>query len=341
MQQREDARHTPGPGAAPPSLATRTTAHFPERLMVIDSHTEGEPTRVIVAGWPQLHGSDMIERREEIMTSWDHLRSAVVCEPRGHDAVVGALLTPPVTPGADAGVIFFNNVGCLGMCGHGLIGVVRTLEHLERVQHRSVLIDTPAGAVSARVEDDGAITIANVRAHAHALDVSVDVPGLGTITGDIAYGGNWFFITHIPGLALTLDNVTELMGVTRAIMSSLRESGITGEGGASIDHIELTADAHSPVADAVNFVLCPGGAYDRSPCGTGTSAKLAVLHERGMLRPGAVWRQQSITGGLFSAWLEERGGALHPFIRGRAWITGTAELRFDPSDPFRSGFVST
>lgn len=340
MTQRRNASERTTTSSSIDVQPTAVPRAFPERIMVVDSHTEGEPTRVVIDGWPQLDGADMIARRAELTGAWDHLRSAVVCEPRGHDAMVGALLMAPVTREAAAGVVFFNNVGCLDMCGHGLIGVVRTLEYLGRVQHRSVHVDTPAGTVGARIEDDGSITIGNVPAYVHALDVSIDVPGLGMVTGDVAYGGNWFFITRLAEPALTLANAMQLVNVTRAIADSLHDAGITGTGGARIDHVELTADPETAAADALNFVLCPGGAYDRSPCGTGTSAKLAVLHARGEIAPGERWRQQSITGGLFTAWLEERSGVLHPFIRGRAWITGAAELRFDPSDPLRSGFVS-
>lgn len=314
---------------------------FPDRISVIDSHTEGEPTRVVIAGWPALRATDMPGRRTELAASWDHLRSAIVCEPRGHDAMVGALLTEPVTPDAAAGVIFFNNIGYLGMCGHGLIGVVRTLLHLGRVDIGEVRIDTPVGTVSARCESDGSITIANVPAVCHALDVTVTVPSIGTVTGDIAWGGNWFFITQVAQPALELANAAELTRVSRDIAAALRTQGITGEDGAEIDHVELTAAAPDGDVDSVNFVLCPGGAYDRSPCGTGTSAKLAVMHARGQIAAGRRWRQRSITGGTFTAWIEERDAALHPHISGRAWITGESELHFDPGDPLRCGFTAS
>jgi proline racemase len=321
-------------GAAPP-------LYFPDRISVIDSHTEGEPTRVVIAGWPALRSTDMPGRRTELAASWDHLRSAVVCEPHGHDAMVGALLTEPVTPDAAAGVVFFNNIGYLGMCGHGLIGVVRTLVHLGRVETAEVRIDTPVGTVSARCEPDGSIMIANVPAVCHALDVTLPVPSVGTVTGDIAWGGNWFFITHIAQPALVLANAIELTRVSRDIAAALRTHGITGEDGAEIDHVELTAAAPDGDVDGVNFVLCPGGAYDRSPCGTGTSAKLAVMHARGQIAAGQRWRQRSITGGTFTAWIEERDGALHPHICGSAWVTGESELLFDPGDPLRRGFTAS
>ena len=313
---------------------------YPESIRVIDSHTEGEPTRVVVEGWPQPAGATMAARRDDLRARFDHLRAAVVNEPRGHAAVVGALLTPPVEPGSTAGVIFFNNVGYLGMCGHGLIGVVRTLEHLGRLGPGAVRIDTPVGTVGALLEQDGGVTIENVPAYCHALDVAVEVPGVGRVVGDVAWGGNWFFITELPGLALDLGNADALLRTTRATLEALRAQGITGANGEEIDHVELSAPARRADADGRNFVLCPGGEYDRSPCGTGTSAKMAVLHARGELEPGREWRQESVTGSLFTGWLTRRDGALVPHIRGRAFITGEATLRFDARDPFRGGLVA-
>ena len=317
-----------------------TSPAFPAVIHVVDSHTEGEPTRVVVDGWRQPAGATMAARRDDLAAHWDHLRSAVVCEPRGHDAMVGALLTPPVSAEAAAGVIFFNNVGYLGMCGHGTIGVVRTLEHLGLTRVGQVRLDTPVGTVSAELAEDGAVTIRNVPSYCHATDVAVDVPGLGRVVGDVAYGGNWFFLTHLEGMDVTLGNVDALTRVTLAIMETLRRQGVTGAAGAEIDHVELAAPPVRPDADGRNFVLCPGGAYDRSPCGTGTSAVMAALHARGRLAVGARWRQESVTGSLFTGWLEESDGQLIPHIRGMAYITGEATLRFDPTDPFRAGFTA-
>jgi proline racemase len=319
-------------------MTQKTELEFPETIRIVDSHTEGEPTRVVVEGWPLPAGQTMAERRADLAARFDHLRSAVVREPRGHDAVVGALLTPPVEPGSAAGVIFFNNVGYLGMCGHGLIGVVSTLSHLGRLAPGPVRIDTPAGTVGAELGEDGMVTIRNVPAICHELNATVEVPGVGEVVGDIAYGGNWFFITHLPELDLELSNLEELLRVTRRIMTALRESGVTGAEGAEIDHIELTGPPTTDGSDARNFVLCPGGAYDRSPCGTGTSATLAALHARDLLEIGEEWRQESVTGGLFTGWLTREGSDLIPWIRGRAFITGETVLRFDPRDPFRTGF---
>jgi 4-hydroxyproline epimerase len=313
---------------------------FPAFISVVDSHTEGEPTRVVVEGWPQPAGATMVERRDDLAAHWDHLRSAVVCEPRGHDAMVGALLTPPVSTDAAAGVIFFNNVGYLGMCGHGTIGVVRTLEHLGRITAGQVRLDTPVGSVTADLGTDGAVTIRNVPSYCHARDVGVEVPGLGRIVGDVAYGGNWFFITHWDRSPLALAEVDDLTRITRSIMFALRDQGVTGRAGAEIDHVELSAAPTRSDADSRNFVLCPGGAYDRSPCGTGTSAVMAARHARGALALGARWRQESVTGSLFTGWLEEEDGQLIPHVRGTAFITGEATLRFDPTDPFRAGFTT-
>ncbi|HEX9189570.1 MAG TPA: proline racemase family protein [Vicinamibacteria bacterium] len=312
---------------------------WPDRVDVVDSHTEGEPTRTVVEGWPALEGRTMAERRDFLLRHHDRLRRAVVCEPRGHDAVVGALLTPPVEPGSAAGVVFFNNAGALGMCGHGLIGVVRTLEFLSRLATGSVRVDTPVGTVGAELEADGAVTVENVPAFCHAKDVELEVAGLGRVRGDVAWGGNWFFLTERPELPLEVANVPALTQATARILGALREQGITGKDGAPIDHVELFGPPRRRDADARNFVLCPGLAWDRSPCGTGTSAKMAVLAARGRLAPGRRWRQESLTGSLFEGWLEERAGALVPRIRGRAFVTGRATLLFDPRDPFREGFT--
>jgi proline racemase len=313
---------------------------LPGQVEVVDSHTEGEPTRVVIAGWPQPAGATMAERRSFLLRHQDRLRQAVVCEPRGHDAIVGALLTPPVEPGSTAGVVFFNNAGALGMCGHGLIGLVRTLELLGRLAPGELRIDTPVGTVGAALEAEGAVTIENVPAYCHAQGVTLEVPGLGRVTGDVAWGGNWFFLTELPALPLELGNATALTSATARILEALRSEGITGRDAAEIDHVELFGPPRRSDADSRNFVLCPGMAYDRSPCGTGTSAKLAVLAARGTLAPGQRWRQESITGSLFEGWLEEKQGVLVPHIRGRAFVTGRATLLFDPSDPFREGFTA-
>jgi 4-hydroxyproline epimerase len=306
-------------------------------IEVIDSHTEGEPTRVVLSGWPEPPGRTMAERRDYMCREQDGYRRGVVREPRGHDAIVGALLTPPDGAGAVAGVVFFNDVGYLGMCGHGTIGVVRTLQHLGRVTPGDVELDTPVGRVGARLDADGSVTIRNVAARVDRTDVTVRVPGVGEVTGDVAWGGNWFFLTQLPGEALTLERHSELLRITTAIRDALIAAGVTGSDGAAIDHVELFAAPTRPDADSRNFVLCPGSAYDRSPCGTGTSAKLAVLHARGKLALGQRWHQEGIVGSMFTGWLEADGDFLVPHIQGRAFITARSTLLFDPEDPFRQG----
>ncbi len=279
----------------------------------------------------------MLERREDLRRHHEHLRRAVVCEPRGHDAIVGALLTPPVESGSAIGVVFFNDVGYLGMCGHGLIGVVRTLEFLGRLSPGVVRVDTPAGTVTAELEPEGSVSIENVPSYRHLADVALEVPGVGPLVGDVAYGGNWFFLTEVPGLSIGIGRLDALLSATRRIREELRARGVTGAEGAEIDHIEIFGAPSRADADSRNFVLCPGAAYDRSPCGTGTSAKMAALRARGKLAPGQLWRQESVTGSLFTGWLTEREGLLIPHVRGRAYITGRATLYFDPRDLFRAG----
>jgi 4-hydroxyproline epimerase len=311
---------------------------WPARIEVVDSHTEGEPTRVVIGGWPQPEGRTMAERCSFLLHEQDALRQAVVCEPRGHDAMVGALVTPPVAAGSAAGVVFFNNAGVLGMCGHGLIGLVRTLEHQGRLAPGRVRVDTPVGTVAAELDGEGAVTLENVPARCEALDVALEVPGLGRVVGDVAWGGNWFFLTQLEAPPLDLAHVGPLGEAATRILRALEAQGVCGTDGARIDHVELFGPPRRPDADARNFVLCPGLAYDRSPCGTGTSAKMAALAARGRLAAGERWRQESITGSLFEGWLEERSGSLVPYVRGRAHVTGCATLLFDPRDPFRGGF---
>jgi proline racemase len=324
--------------SAVPESPIVTEQQIPATLEVVDSHTEGEPTRVVVDGWPELAGLSMAERRAELEETYDHLRKAVVLEPRGHSAVVGALLTPPVEADSEVGVIFFNNVGYLGMCGHGLIGVVRTLENMGRIGPGKLRIDTPVGTVGAELARDGAVTMENVPCLAHALDVQLEVEGLGKVVGDVAWGGNWFFLTRLPDEPLELANLDRLLAVTQSIRRATDAAGLVPTGEGEIDHIEIFAPPTRPDADSRNFVLCPGGEYDRSPCGTGTSAKLAVLHARGELELGELWHQESITGSLFTGWLSRVEERLIPHIRGRAFVTAHSTLHFHPDDPCRGGF---
>jgi 4-hydroxyproline epimerase len=303
------------------------------KIQIIDSHTAGEPTRVIIAGGPDLGRGSMAERRERFRRDFDRYRSAVVNEPRGSDPVVGALLCEPADPACAAGVIFFNNVGYLGMCGHGTIGLVATLAHLGRIAAGSHRVETPVGVVTAELLPNGEVAVANVPSYRYRKGVTVHADGFGSFTGDVAWGGNWFFLVNDHGEDLDLQRIDRLTDLTWAIRNALQKNGITGEGGAEIDHIELFSAPRGD-ADSRNFVLCPGKAYDRSPCGTGTSAKLACLFEDGKLAEGATWRQESIVGSLFEGSVSIANGAIQPTIRGSAFVNAEATLILDDRDPF-------
>ncbi len=310
-----------------------------QTLDFIDSHTGGEPTRTVIAGFPALGEGDLVAQRARFASDFDALRRAIVCEPRGSDVLVGALLLPPRDVSAVAGMIFFNNVGMLGMCGHGAIGVVRTLQHLGRIGPGEHRLETPVGTVGAVLHDDGRVSIRNVPAWRHRHAVEVTVPGYGAVCGDVAWGGNWFFITKHAPQALELRHWRELTDFTGAVKAALAAQGITGADGAEIDHVEINGASPTPGLDARNFVLCPGLAFDRSPCGTGTSAKLACLAADGTLAPGAIWRQESIVGSVFEASYTPAGeGRIQPVITGSAFVTARGQLLFDSDDPFRHGF---
>ena len=306
-----------------------------KRLHVIDSHTGGEPTRLVMQGFPALHGRSLAEQRDEVRERHDHWRRACLLEPRGNDVLVGALYCPPVSPDATCGVIFFNNTGYLNMCGHGTIGLIASLQYLGLIGTGLHRIDTPVGQVSATLHEDGAITVGNVPSYRYRRQVAVTVPGYGVVHGDVAWGGNWFFLVCEHGQRLELDNREALTAYTWTMLEALQAQGITGEQGAPIDHVELFAD--DPHADSRNFVMCPGKAYDRSPCGTGTSAKLACLAADGKLQPGQVWTQASITGSQFHGRYEPHGEGIRPFITGRAYLTADSTLLIDEHDPFAWG----
>ena len=306
-----------------------------KRLHVIDSHTGGEPTRLVMSGFPALVGDTIAGQLEHLRTHHDQWRRACLLEPRGNDVLVGALYCAPVTPGATCGVIFFNNAGYLGMCGHGTIGLVASLHHLGLIQPGVHSLDTPVGPVAATLHEDGSVTLRNVPAYRYRKQVAVEVPGHGVVLGDIAWGGNWFFLVSDHGHELQMDNVEALTDYTWAMLNALEAQGIRGADGALIDHIELFADdAH---ADSRNFVMCPGKAYDRSPCGTGTSAKLACLAADAKLAAGAPWVQASITGSQFLGRYEWDGERVRPFITGRAYMTADSTLLIDEQDPFAWG----
>lgn len=307
------------------------------RVRIIDSHTGGEPTRVVVSGGPDLGRGSMAERLTRFKNEFDHFRSAVVNEPRGNDAVVGALLCQPVDPTCAAGVIYFNNVGYLGMCGHGTIGLMVTLSFLDRIKPGTHRLETPVGVVEATLDGNNFVSVANVASYRWAANVPVEVPGYGAVIGDIAWGGNWFFLVNGNGQRLALDNLEALTDFTWRIRQALNKQGITGAHGQEIDHIELFAPSQLGDVQSKNFVLCPGKAYDRSPCGTGTSAKLACLYADGKLRAGEVWRQESIVGSVFEGTIRADGDKIYPTIKGSAFVNAEADLILDERDPFCYG----
>ncbi|MEZ6127270.1 MAG: proline racemase family protein [Planctomycetaceae bacterium] len=324
------------------------------RITIVDSHTGGEPTRIIVAGGPSLGEGSIRERLDRFRRDFDSIRTAVILEPRGSDVLVGGLLCEPVDPTCAAGVIFFNNAGYLQMCGHGTIGLVATLAFLKRITVGSHRIETPVGIVTAELLDDHRVAVTNVPSYRYRHAVTVNVPEHGPVTGDVAWGGNWFFLTAEHGQTLSSDNCRSLTDFCLRLKAALQTQGITGANSETIDHIELFGPpTDATVADSRNFVLCPGTAYDRSPCGTGTSAKLACLAADGKLRPGEMWRQQSIVGSVFEASYQPLDSnnsqgvgvvngeeiVIIPTITGSAWVTAESQLLLDPTDPFVSGIV--
>ena len=310
------------------------------KIRIIDSHTEGEPTRLVYEGFPYLGDGSIQEKLQQLKMHHDQWRKAVILEPRGNDILVGALLCKPSKPEATAAVIFFNNSGYLGMCGHGTIGLMASLHYLGKVEPGEHLIETPVGDVRCTIFNDGSVGIQNIVSYRYKKAISIDVPELGTVTGDIAWGGNWFFLVSQKFIDINLANVSELTTISSTIKQALQANNITGKDGAEIDHIELFQD--HPTADSQSFVLCPGNAYDRSPCGTGTSAKLACLAADGVLAPETVWHQASVIGSEFQASYKhtpEQQGII-PFIRGKAYICAETTLIIDDKDPFKWGIVA-
>ncbi|MFM1768885.1 MAG: hypothetical protein RJA22_1414 [Verrucomicrobiota bacterium] len=309
-----------------------------QRVSIVDSHTGGEPTRVVVSGGPDLGRGTVAERLQVFRERHDHFRSAVVNEPRGSDVLVGALLVDPVDPACAAGVIFFNNVGPLQMCGHGTIGLVVTLAHLGRIQPGSHRIETCVGVVTATLHPDGSVSIENVPSYRKVKGARVEVPGIGAVAGDVAWGGNWFFLVEDHGLPLGLGNVDRLTDYAWKVRQA-----VNGQGYPEVDHIELFGPPQGPGGHSRNFVLCPGKAYDRSPCGTGTSAKLACLAADGKLAEGQPWVQESILGSTFTgrfAWTDRAAGHVRPTITGTAHVNAEATLLLDERDPLCWGIRS-
>lgn len=317
-------------------------------VRVVDTHTGGEPTRVVIESPISLEGRSLFEKREDFSKRFDDFRRAIICEPRGNDVVVGAVLTEPENEGSHAGVIFFNNVGYLGMCGHGTIGVAIALQHLGHVKTGKTTLDTPVGSVTFDLGMDNKVSIENVPSYRLAKQIELRLNDGRRIKGDIAWGGNWFFICHEHGEEVTKSNVRALTELSIAIRDQLVSDGITGSDGAYIDHVELMGPPEHRDASAKNFVLCPGSAYDRSPCGTGTSAKVACLAADGKLAPGEITIQESIVGSVFEASYQlcdqgedlsqpENAVVVTPTIVGTAYVNAEANLILDPRDPFCMG----
>jgi 4-hydroxyproline epimerase len=322
-------------------LDTQSGLGGPKRMRVVDSHTEGEPTRLILEGGPDLGTGHLSERRRIFASLYDTFRTFALNEPRGFDAMVGALLCEPFDRTCAAGLIFFNNVGFIGMCGHGTIGAAVSLAHLGQLGLGLHRFETPVGIVTVELHDRNAATVENVPSFVHRRGLRLPVEGVGVVEGDLAWGGNWFFLTEDAPCALERANIPQLTLAAQAITDALAHAQIRGADGAQVDHIEFFGPSPSGDADCRNFVLCPGGAYDRSPCGTGTSAKLACLADRGDLAPGAPWVQESIIGSRFVARYERNEeGAVVPRITGRAWVVAEATLIGDPTDPFPNGISS-
>ena len=303
-------------------------------MRVIDSHTAGQPTRVVVEGGPDLGSGTLAERRERLRRHSDRFRSGVVGEPRGSDAMVGALLCTPSDPNCETGVIFFDNVSYLGMCGHGMIGLVATLDYLGQIKSGAHRIETPVGVVTAELHPSGDISIQNVPSFRHLKNVTLDLNGSGSVTGDVAWGGSWFFLVNKHSESLNANRVDELTAISRKIRRTLAREGITGAAGEEIDNVALFGPPRRRDANSRNFVLRSGRSYGRSPCGTSTSAKLACLFEDGELAEGQTWRQESIMGTVFDGSVNVVGGAILPTIRGTAYITAESMLIVDERDPF-------
>ncbi|HET7356643.1 MAG TPA: proline racemase family protein [Nocardioidaceae bacterium] len=327
-------------------------------LHAVDSHTEGMPTRVITGGVGVLPGATMFERRRWFLEHSDDLRTLLMYEPRGHASMSGAILQPPTRPDADFGVLYIEVSGCLPMCGHGTIGVATVLVETGMVEVTepvtSVRLDTPAGLVVAEVAvEDGAataVTIRNVPSYAHRLGACVEVPGLGPVRYDLAYGGNFYAMVELAELELPFDRAEKqrLLDAGLAIMAAINDQDrpvhrenpeISG-----CHHVALLAPGSDEKHSRHAMAIHPGW-FDRSPCGTGTSARMAQLHARGRLPLHREFVNESFIGTRFVGRLVEEVAladgtvAVVPTITGRAWLTGTAQYFLDPTDPFPAGFL--
>jgi proline racemase len=326
-------------------------------ISAIDSHTEGMPTRVVTGGVGVVPGATMAERREYFMKHLDDLRLFLMNEPRGHAAMSGAILQPPTRSDADWGVLYIEVSGCLPMCGHGTIGVATVLVESGMVEVTEpvtkVRLDTPAGLVVVDVAVSNGraehVTLRNVPSYSHALDASVEVPGLGKVTYDLAYGGNFYAILPLEQLGIPFDRAEKDrilkagLDIMDAINATDRPVHPLDPGISGCKHVQFTAPGEDG-ADSRNAMAIHPGWFDRSPCGTGTSARMAQLHARGELALNTDFVNESFIGTRFTGRLVEETTvgphvAVVPTVTGRAWITGTANYLLDPEDPFPTGFV--
>ena len=334
-----------------------------KRIPFLDSHTGGEPTRLIPSLPFDLGAGSVADKLSTLKAHHDDLRRTVLLEPRGSDVLVGAYLVPPADATCQFGVIYFNNVGYLGMCGHGTIGLIASLAYLGKVQPGIIRVETPVGVVEAtlhpslraersnpRLDEEIAssltpfaprndeypnkVSVRNIPSYRHLTHIPVTVDGK-TIHGDVAWGGNWFFLVHDHGMDVDMTNLEALTDFAWRVREQLTANGVTGANGAEIDHVELFAS--TPEADSKSFVLCPGKAYDRSPCGTGTSAKLACLYDDGKLKIGQTWKQQSVVGSIFEGSVQLDGDKIIPTITGEAWVMSEGTILVDERDPFANG----
>jgi len=334
------------------------------RIPFLDSHTGGEPTRLIPSLPFDLGTGSVADKLSTLKKDHDDLRRTVLLEPRGSDVLVGAYLVPPADPTCQFGVIYFNNVGYLGMCGHGTIGLIASLAYMGKVQPGVIRVETPVGVVEATLHDmslrgeaeatsqstggllradehrprndmyPNKVSVQNIPAYRHLTHVPVTIDGK-TVHGDVAWGGNWFFLVHDHGLEINMQNLEALTDFSWRVREQLTANGITGANSAEIDHVELFAS--TPDADSKGFVLCPGKAYDRSPCGTGTSAKLACLYGDGKLQVGQIWKQQSVVGSIFEGSIQIQDNRIIPTITGEAWVMSEGTILVDERDPFGKG----
>ena len=303
-------------------------------MLVIDSHTGGEPTRVILDGGPDLGSGPLAERAEKLATEHKAFYQSVVLEPRGQVAMVCALLVEPVDPDCVTGVIYFDAEAVLGMCGHGTIGLAVTLMHMGKIGVGTHKIETPAGVVTVDVKDANTVTVTNIESRRVESGVSVEIDGLGTVTGDIAYGGNWFYIVDASPVPVTPAHIPELTQAAIQVREALNAKE------ERIDHVIFYGPALSENGHTRNFVLCPDDAYDRSPCGTGSSARLACLAAKGRLHEGDELLQASIIGSTYRlSYPEGPNGGVIPSITGQAWVMAESKLIFAATDPFRDGIT--